>query len=58
MSTDPQKSFVEESLEEDFFSYHYREDPKSIFIELLDTSSNVIYEGTRDESFSSLKAAS
>jgi len=58
ISTDPHHSFVEESLEEDFFSYHYREDPKSIFIELLDTSSNVIYEGTSDESFSALKAAS
>ena len=55
---DPHYQFVEESLEEDFFSFPYREDPSLMYIELLNPNSNIIYITENNFNFSNLRAAS
>ena len=58
ISPDPNHQFVEENLEEDFFAFPYREDPKLIWQELLNDSLNVVYSIENNRNFSKIKCAS
>ena len=51
----PNCKFIEEPLEEDFFACQYREDPRTVHIELLDKSANVEYD-SEEHSFKHIKA--
>lgn len=49
--------FIEETLEEDFFACQYREDPRNVYIELLDKNANVEFD-SEEHSFKHIKACS
>jgi len=53
----PNVKFLEEPLEEDFFASQYRENPNDIFLELIDSSSSLVFDGN-GKSFRHIKVAS
>ncbi|OHT04482.1 hypothetical protein TRFO_28045 [Tritrichomonas foetus] len=55
---DMSHQYIIESLEEDFFSSPYREDPMAIWDEFFDPDLNVIYENGQPKTYQNILAAS
>lgn len=55
---DENVQFFDEVFDEDMYAFHYREDPKLLFEELLDKEKNIVYTEGKSHLFGHIKAAS